>query len=193
MLEGQVLDPSGATVAAASVRAANRQTGFSRTQLTGPSGGFSLALPAGEYDLSVSAPNLAAFQREAISLHVSRTVRVDVQLQLEGKTTTVNVIAAADLLDIGSNAIGNVVTGRELIDLPLNGRNFTQLGLLQPGVAPMTAGLAQAGGSLRSGQAYAVNGQRPETNNYLLDGVSNALPAGGSRLHPENDGEVTPT
>ena len=65
------------------------------------------------------------------------------------------------------------MTGRELVELPLNGRNFTQLGLLQPGVAPMTAGLAEAGGSLRGGQAYAVNGQRPESNNYLLDGVTN--------------------
>src|ERR1019366_6595934 len=72
-----------------------------------------------------------------------------------------------------SNEIGNVVTGRELIDLPLNGRNFTQLGLLQPGVAPLTAGLAAAGGSLRAGQAYSVHGQRPESNNYLLDGVTN--------------------
>ena len=76
-------------------------------------------------------------------------------------------------MDSGSNVIGNVVTGRELVELPLNGRNFTQLGLLQPGVAPMTAGLAEAGGSLRAGQAYAVNGQRPESNNYLLDGVTN--------------------
>ena len=56
---------------------------------------------------------------------------------------------------------------------PLNGRNFSQLGLLQPGVAPMTFGLGEAGGALRGGQAYAVNGQRPESNMYLLDGVTN--------------------
>ena len=85
----------------------------------------------------------------------------------------VNVDASAMLIESGSNGIGNTVTGRELVDLPLNGRTFTQLGLLQPGVAPMTAGLAEAGGSLRGGQAYAVNGQRPESNNYLLDGVTN--------------------
>ena len=63
-----------------------------------------------------------------------------------------------------------MVTGRELVDLPLNGRNFTQLGLLQTGVAPLTAGVATAGGSLRQGQAYAVNGMRPEQNAYLVDG-----------------------
>jgi hypothetical protein len=68
---------------------------------------------------------------------------------------------------------GRVVTGRELVDLPLNGRNFTQLGLLQTGVAPLTAGVATAGGSLRQGQAYAVNGMRPEQNVYLLDGAQN--------------------
>jgi hypothetical protein len=66
-----------------------------------------------------------------------------------------------------------VVTGRELLDLPLNGRNFTQLGLMQTGVAPLTAGLATAGGTLREGQAYAVNGMRPEQNVYLVDGAQN--------------------
>ena len=56
------------------------------------------------------------------------------------------------MVDTGSNVIGNVVTGRELVDLPLNGRNFTQLGLLQTGVAPLTAGVATAGGCLRQGR-----------------------------------------
>jgi hypothetical protein len=66
-----------------------------------------------------------------------------------------------------------VVSEKQAADLPLNGRDLTQLGLLQPGVAPMTTGLSEAGGIARSGQAYAVNGQRPESNNYLLDGASN--------------------
>ena len=63
--------------------------------------------------------------------------------------------------------------GPRAVDLPLNGRNFTQLGLLQTGVAPLTAGVATAGGSLRQGQAYAVNGMRPEQNMYLVDGAQN--------------------
>ena len=77
------------------------------------------------------------------------------------------------LVDTSTNALGRVVTGRELVDLPLNGRNFTQLGLLQTGVAPLTAGVATAGGTLRQGQAYAVNGMRPEQNVYLVDGAQN--------------------
>ncbi len=60
-----------------------------------------------------------------------------------------------------------------MLDLPLNGRNFSQLGLLQTGVAPINAGLLVEGGSLRTGQSYVVNGQRPEANNFLLDGAQN--------------------
>ncbi|MGJ5816483.1 carboxypeptidase regulatory-like domain-containing protein [Paludibaculum fermentans] len=173
VLEGHVTDASGGVVVGAIVSATERTTGLARSQSTTNAGAYHLALPVGEYDLSITAPNLAEYQQAGITLNVSRTVRVDVQLQVAGSKTSVNVSAAGTQVDTSSNTIGNVVSGRELVDLPLNGRNFTQLGLLQPGVAPMTAGLSEAGGSLRAGQAYAVNGQRPESNNYLLDGVSN--------------------
>jgi hypothetical protein len=173
VLEGQVTDASGAVITGASVRAANRGTGYTRAQMTTNAGAYHLSLPVGEYELTVSAPNLAEYSRKGIQLTVSQTLRLDVVLQVSAGKDSIEVTASAAPVDASSNVIGNVVTGRELLDLPLNGRNFTQLGLLQPGVAPMTAGLAIAGGSLRAGQAYAVNGQRPESNNYLLDGVSN--------------------
>jgi hypothetical protein len=173
VLEGQVTDPSGAAVVSARVTAVSRQTGATRAQRMSAAGTYSLSLPAGEYDLTITAPNFAGYTRTGVRLNVSQTVRIDVQLQLGSGKDVVTVSDRAALVDTGSNVVGDVVSGRELLDLPLNGRNFTQLGLLQPGVAPMTAGLAEAGGSLRSGQAYAVNGQRPEMNSYLLDGVSN--------------------
>ncbi len=173
ILEGQVTDPSGSAVAGAMVRVTGIETGYTRAQVATNAGAYHLALPVGEYELRVSAPNFAEAVRSGILLSVSQTARIDVQLQVAREKDVVNVSAEAPLVEAGSNAIGNVVTGRELVDLPLNGRNFAQLGLLQPGVAPMTAGLAEAGGSLRSGQAYAVNGQRPESNNYLLDGLTN--------------------
>ncbi len=172
-LEGQVTDASGGVIAGASVKAVSKLTGITRSQSTTSTGAYHLYLPAGEYALTVSAPNLAEYAQSGIQLNLSQTARIDVQLQVARGVDAVNVTAIATLVDSGSNVIGNVVTGRELLDLPLNGRNFTQLGLLQPGVAPMTAGLATAGGSLRAGQAYAVDGQRPESNSYLLDGVSN--------------------
>ena len=83
------------------------------------------------------------------------------------------VNADAQLIQGTVTSLGKTVSEREVLDLPLNGRNFTQLGLLQPGVVPLTPGLAEAGGSLRAGQAYAVNGQRPESNNFLIDGANN--------------------
>ena len=100
-------------------------------------------------------------------------MRLNAQLELPTVAETVTVSGGAQLVDTTTNALGRVVTGRELVDLPLNGRNFTQLGLLQTGVAPLTAGVATAGGSLRQGQAYAVNGMRPESNMYLVDGGQN--------------------
>ena len=83
------------------------------------------------------------------------------------------VAGGAQLVDTATNVLGRVITGRELVDLPLNGRNFSQLGLLETGVAPLTAGVTTAGGSMRQGQAYAVNGMRPEQNVYLVDGAQN--------------------
>jgi hypothetical protein len=130
------------------------------------------SLPVGDYELRVSAKGFAPFSVSAIRIDINRTVRVPVKLEVEGGRSEVTVTANAATVDV-SSTLGNVVSEREATDLPLNGRDLTQLGLLQPGVAPMTAGLSEAGGIARSGQAYAVNGQRPESNNYLLDGASN--------------------
>ncbi len=133
-----------------------------------------LLLPVGQYRVTVEAPQFARQVREPIQVNVSQTVRVNVQLALSSLNEAVTVGGdATQIVDTTSNALGRVVTGREIVDLPLNGRNFTQLGLLQTGVAPLTAGVATAGGSLRQGQAYAVNGMRPEQNVYLVDGVQN--------------------
>ena len=115
----------------------------------------------------------ATLVRAPIQVNVSQTVRLNAQLELRSLAETVTVTGGAQLVDTSTNALGRIVTGRELVDLPLNGRNFTQLGLLQTGVAPLTAGVVTAGGSLRQGQAYAVNGMRPEQNMYLVDGAQN--------------------
>ena len=173
VLEGQILDPSSAAVHQASVTAQNAQTGFKATQRSAPDGGFHFSsLPVGDYELRIAADGFTPYTAAQIHVDINRTVRLSVKLEIAGGRSEVNVMANAASVDLGST-LGNVVTSQEVTELPLNGRNFTQLGLLQPGVAPMTVGLAEAGGLLRSGQAYAVDGQRPESNNYVLDGVSN--------------------
>ena len=172
-LEGQVTDPSSALVSGADVRASNPQTGLTRTVRSARDGSFHFSnLPIGEYSLTVNATGFAPFSASPIRIDIGQVVKYTVALQLAGAHTEVNVAGQTVMVDT-SQTIGDVVSAGQATDLPLNGRDLTQLGLLQPGVAPMTAGLAEAGGIARSGQAFAVNGQRPESNSYLLDGASN--------------------
>ena len=173
VLEGQVKDSSGAAVSAAVVTVTNQQTGFSAKQLSAEDGSFHFSsLLAGDYDLRVAAADFAAFTSSDIRIDVGRTIRVPATLEIATGHSQVNVAGTGATVDLGTT-LGDVVSEVEATDLPLNGRNLTQLGLLQPGVAPMTGGLLEAGGLARANQAYAVNGERPESNNYLLDGVSN--------------------
>ncbi len=173
-VEGDVLDPNGSAIRSATVTLTNLETSQGRSVTASAAGSYRFTLiPVGRYSLTVEAPGFARFTQQPITLSVSDSVRLDVAMQLASVSDSVTVEADAGLVDTLSSAQGKTVTTREILDLPLNGRNFTQLGLLQAGVAPMTSGVAGAGGSLRAGQAYAVNGQRPESNNYLLDGAKN--------------------
>ncbi len=173
-IRGTVSDPSDAVVQNAGVTARQIETGLTRSATTDRSGNYLLLeLPVGHYRLEVSASGFQKYLREGISLDVNETATVSVHLAVGSEQEQVQVEADADLIQPTVTSLGQVVHEREVLDLPLNGRNFTQLGLLQPGVVPLTPGLAEAGGSLRDGQAYAVNGQRPESNNFLIDGANN--------------------
>jgi hypothetical protein len=172
-IEGAISDRTGSGVPAAIV-AEHRDTGLRRAASAGADGLYRLPLlPIGSYRVTIDAPGFGTSVHEPVVVTVGQTVRLNVQLEVSTVKEAVTVSGGAQLVETSSNALGRVVTGRELVDLPLNGRNFTQLGLLQTGVAPLTAGVATAGGSLRQGQAYAVNGMRPEQNIYLVDGAQN--------------------
>ncbi len=172
-LRGAVLDPSGARVPSATVSAIQAETGFTRSVASDAEGNYLLVLlPVGHYRLEVTAPGFRKYVQEGISLSVNQVALVPVHLQVGLPEQTVQVKADAALLAT-TNDLGETVHGREIVDLPLNGRNFSQLGLLLPGAAPLTQGLQRAGGSLRGGQSYAVNGMRPESNQFLVDGAEN--------------------
>jgi hypothetical protein len=172
-LEGRIEDPSSALVSSAEVNLTNPQTGLTRATKSSGDGTFHFSnLPVGEYTLTVNANGFAPFSASAIRIDIGQVVTYPVTLQLASGRTEVKVTAQTVMVDT-SQTIGNVVSSAEAADLPLNGRDLTQLGLLQPGVVPMTTGLAEAGGIARAGQAFAVNGLAPESNNYLLDGASN--------------------
>lgn len=172
-ISGSVTDPSGATVPRTRVIVKHKQTGQSQVRTTPESGFFTFpALPAGDYELLAEADGFALLRVPQVKVEIDRTIRLSLELAITG-SERVEVSGVAETVDHDSNTLGQTVTERQITDLPLNGRNFTQLGLLQAGVVPLTNGLVSAGGSIKATQAFAVNGQRPESNNYLLDGVRN--------------------
>ena len=172
-IEGHVVDHSAAPVAA-HVVAKNLATGLVKETTAAANGLFRIPLlPVGQYSITVDAAHFATLVQEPLTIDVSETVRVDYQLQVATVKSVITVNSDATLVEASSNTLGAVVSGREILDLPLNGRNFTQLGLLQAGVAPLTNGLLEAGGPLRQGQTYSVNGGRPEQNMYTIDGAQN--------------------
>lgn len=173
-IRGTVIDPSGAIVQNAVVTARQTETGLSRSTTADRTGTYVLLeLPVGHYQLQIEAKGFRKYFQDGISLNVNEMATVNVHLAVGTETQTVEVMADAQLIQNTTTSLGKVVLEREILDLPLNGRDFSQLGLLQPGVVPLTPGLVEASGSLRAGQGYAVDGQRPESNNFLIDGANN--------------------
>jgi Carboxypeptidase regulatory-like domain/TonB dependent receptor len=191
-IRGTVVDPSGAVVQSAAVSAQQTETGLTRTAITDRDGAYVLVeLPIGHYQIRAEAKGYQKYLQEGISLDVNQTATVNVHLKLGAETQQVEVKADAQLVQSTVSSLGETVMEREILDLPLDGRNFSQLGTLQPGVVPLTPGLLQAGGPARQNQAYSVNGQRPESNNFLIDGADNVSAVdGGFVLKPPIDGIV---
>jgi hypothetical protein len=172
-IRGNVTDPSGASVQHAAVSAVKVETGIARRVVSDSEGNYLLVLlPVGRYRLEVAATGFQKYVQDGITLSVNEVAVVPIQLAVGSQQQTAMVEADATLVQT-TNDLGETVHEREILDLPLNGRNFSQLGLLQPGVAPLTQGLRDAGGPLRANQAYSVNGLRPESNEFLIDGVEN--------------------
>src|SRR3984957_7136763 len=188
-IRGTVLDPSGAIVQAATVTARQTETGLIRSAVTDRQGEYVLVeLPIGHYQLEVHAQGFQKYLRQGISLDVNETATVGIHLKLGSEAQQVEVSADAALVQSTVSSLGQTVLEHEILDLPLDGRNFSQLGLLQPGVVPLTPGLLEAGGPARQNQAYAVDGQRPESNNFMIDGADNESSVdGGFVLKPPID------
>jgi hypothetical protein len=188
-IHGTISDPSGAMVQAAVVTARQVETGLTRTATTDHGGSYVLVgLPVGHYQLEVTAKGFQKYLQEGISLDVNQTAPVMVHLKVGSEAQQVEVNANAALIQNTVSSLGQTVMEQEILDLPLDGRNFSQLGTLQPGVVPLTPGLLEAGGPARANQAYAVDGQRPESNNFLIDGADNVSAVdGGFVLKPPID------
>ncbi len=128
-------------------------------------------LSIGEYRVEVRSPGFASWIDARIHLDVGNQSQIAVHLLPASAQQTVEVSAQTTRLQTNEIGQGAVVSEREIANLPLNGRNFAQLGILQPGVRPAAAGLTVQGAFRRAGQNYEVNGQRPESNTFLIDGM----------------------
>jgi hypothetical protein len=175
-LRGIVFDPNGAVIGGAQVKLINRETGETRTTSSGEEGGYTLSsLEPGLYRLEIAAPGFTALPRE-FSLNVSQDVRIDAYLQVAQVSDPYDIqyiISTEGELKKDSSDLGTVIENRQVVGLPLDGRNFYELTLLVPGAAPAAPGSA---GSARGDFAFSVNGAREDANNFLLDGVYNIDP-----------------
>ena len=171
MISGTITDQTGASVANATVTVRNVDTDESRKASTGPDGAYRVpSLLAGNYELRVEASGFRTAVRTGISLAVAQHAEINVSLTVGSQTQTVEVTGSAPLVETTSSALSGLVNERQMRDLPLNGRDFFQLTLLQPGVVPtLNAGPSPwaQGGITKA----AVNGLRPTNNNVTIDGT----------------------
>jgi hypothetical protein len=143
-IRGTVFDPSDAIVQSATVTARQIETGLIRAATSDRQGEYVLIeLPIGHYQLRVQAKGFQKYLQQGISLGVNETATVGIHLKLGAEAQQVEVSADAGLVQSTVSSLGETVMEREILDLPLDGRNFSQLGLLQPGVVPLTPGLQQ--------------------------------------------------
>ena len=168
---GTVVDSTGALIAGAEVSIIEADTNVMAQTTTSSSGSFTVAsLKPGMYRVSARATGFSTTTAQNVVLIVGSQVRVDLSLTPGSAQQTVNVNAEAVGLDTENAAVGQVVTGEEIVDLPLNGRNFTQLLLLNSGAVSNSG----EQGSLRAneGNALTIQGSRPTSNQYFLDGIN---------------------
>jgi hypothetical protein len=185
-ISGTVTDASGAVVAGATVTATNVETGIAITHTTNGQGFYSFQeLPLGNYTIEVSQTGFKAYRTTGVILQVNDARVVDAALQVGAASEKIEVSSGALHVDTQSTQMGEVITGKEMTDVPLVTRSYTDLLALQPGVVSQPSGMtgAYAGpfisagfpvpllsGSQNSG-AVSVNGMREAGNGFILNGI----------------------
>jgi hypothetical protein len=171
-ITGAITDATGATVTGVRVKITNTLTGLTRETTSSDRGTYAVPqLPVGTYVITAEKDGFKLAVSSANELKVDQVLRVDMIMELGALTESVEVVGRSVALDTETASIGHVITERQVTELPLNGRNFLQLLFLGNG-AVETQGEQ---GTMRqgAGNAISINGSRPTSNNYLLDGTSN--------------------
>jgi hypothetical protein len=179
-ITGLITDQSGAVLPGVTVEATNAATGQLRNSVTAADGFYTLPLlQPGSYDVKATLAGFKPVVHKGMDVSVGDTTRVDIKLTVGGLEESVTVSGEAPLVETSHSTLGITIDQQKVVELPLNGRNFTQLGTLIPGVVAPPGGLGgQAGDATPGGfgavtAGFNVNGMRNQSNNFLLDGASN--------------------
>ena len=174
-LTGAVTDSTGAVLANATVTVTNVATGVQQTVTTGPQGTYRVGqLPPGNYSMKVEGAGFQEQSIENINLAVDQQGRQDVRLEVGNTVQTVTVSGAPQLLDTVASNQGQVISNKQIIDLPLNGRDFLQLAQLSAGVTPSNINGMNSPASAWTGTqtvSISVAGLREDDTSYLFDGI----------------------
>lgn len=169
-ITGHVYDSTGAVLPGARITARNVDNGVTRTAATLGNGAYALTvLPVGSYEVRAEHTGFRTLVRKGILLTVDRTAVVDLSLELGQLDQEVTVTAEAPAVNTSTAELSYLVGERAIQNLPLNGRNYTDLALLQPGVVAFQQ--RDGGSVVAHGLAMSINGQDPRSNVYLLDGT----------------------
>src|ERR1700756_657650 len=177
-ISGVVTDASGAVIPGAKVVAIDTQTGIKTSVTTDSKGFFNFpALPVGNYDLEITQTGFRTYHKSGLVIDANAALRADASLTVGTISEKIEVTTDTVHVETESTQMGEVVTGKTMTAVPLNGRAFTDLLALQPGVSPYTSldtGMAGVNdrpvdGGLNSG-SQSVNGQREAANGFMVNG-----------------------
>ena len=179
-ITGFIYDASQAVIPGVSVTATHRATGVARTVSSNEAGLYSIvALQPGDYDLRASSDGFKAVEATNLQLSVGATLRVDLTLEVGAVTETVTVTDIAPVLRTETGEVSHLVTGEQITELALNGRNFTQFLALGTGVSSRQTG-RQMGLGQEGNPLMTIHGGRISMNKYTYDGTL-AMDTGGNR------------
>ncbi len=176
-IQGTVVDGSGAVLPGTTVVVKNVGTGITTEVVTNERGVYRAPnLRPGAYDVSASLQGLSQASRKGLELSVGGELTIDLKLLPGGLTETVTVVSEAPAVDTSSPTLGAVVKEATIVELPLNGRDWTSLATLQPGISSIRTqavnGVTASRGNRGYGDELTITGHRPQENNYRIDGVS---------------------
>ncbi len=167
---GELKDPSGATISGAQVTARNLETSFARTATTDDEGRFTIAaLPVGTYEVRAEAAGFKPYVQGRLRVTIGETAVLNATLEVSDVGTIVDVPDTPVLVNTQTPELSYLVTEAAIQELPLNGRNYTDLAFLQPGVIAYPH--REGGSIVAHGLGTSVNGQDPRSNVYLIDGT----------------------